>query len=155
MEQSKAKGNIVQFIKFALIGASNTLVTLIVGFVLENIIGVYAAQTVGYICGVLNSYIWNTVWTFRKERKRNVAEILKFLIVNAAVWAISLGIIAILKNALGLDVWWMSVMGENWFTKILDGEKFCMLLSTMVCIFINFLGNKLFVFKVKEKETGE
>ena len=35
-------------------------------------------------------------------------------------------------------------------TKIINGERACMLLSTCICIIVNFVGNKLFVFKPAE-----
>ncbi|MDO4564594.1 MAG: GtrA family protein [Clostridia bacterium] len=154
MERSKSSESLVQFIKFALVGASNTLVTLIVGFLLKNLVGVYAAQTIGYICGLINSYVWNTVWTFKKERKRNASEMIKFVVVNVAVWAISLGLIALLQNVFHLDSWWSGLLGESWLIKLVDGERFCMFISTMLCIALNFLGNKLFVFKNKEFGKG-
>lgn len=157
MEQSKPKKSFIQFIKFALVGASNTLVDLIITRILGAIFGwYYVSKIIGYICGVANSYILNTGWTFKEERKRNIAEVTRFIAVNLVVLGISLALMYLFQSAFHLDTWWISTMGENWFTKIITGEYFCTLCSTVICIFINFMGNKLFVFRQKaDKRTGE
>ena len=59
-----AKGTIVQFIQFGFVGVLNTLVDFLVFQALNLLAGwTYLAQVVGYSCGVVNSYLWNSNWT--------------------------------------------------------------------------------------------
>lgn len=170
-EKKKGK-SLVQLIKFALVGASNTLVDMIVNtgvsFVLNLITSggwiKYAAKTVGYICGLLNSYFFNSRWTFREQRRRDAREKISFVAVNLLVLLISFAFIALFsdgvvfekftlfRHPLRLNDWWMGLgLPEN-LTKVLSGDLFCSLLSTCICIPINFILNKLFVFKPKKEE---
>ena len=51
------KKSTLQFIQFALIGVSNTLVDYGVTFALNAAFGLFVlARIIGYICGVANSY---------------------------------------------------------------------------------------------------
>ena len=56
-----------QFIKFAIVGVLNTLVDFAVFQAFNLLLGwVYAAQVLGYTAGMINSYVWNSGWTFRE-----------------------------------------------------------------------------------------
>ncbi|MDD3401118.1 MAG: GtrA family protein [Eubacteriales bacterium] len=155
METSKQKKSFVQLIKFALVGATNTIVDLVITRIVMAITGWdYVAKIIGFICGVVNSYILNSSWTFRAERKRSFSEMAKFLAVNVVVLGVSLGLKWLFQSVIGMDTWWMNTMGSNWFSNIINGEYFCTLCATVICIFVNFAGNKLFVFK-SEKKTME
>jgi putative flippase GtrA len=154
------KKSILQFLKFLLIGASNTIVDLIVTFLLQKLFGTfseaefltyYLPKIVGYACGIINSYIWNSRWTFREERRQDAREIASFIAVNLVTLGLSLGLMRLFKDVCHLDAWWISVLGENWFTKLIDGSFFCTLLSTGIALIVNFVGNKLFVFKKREE----
>ena len=46
-------------------------------------------------------------------------------------------------------------MGENWFTKLLNGERFCILLASGIALIVNFIGNKLVVFRKRAEEPKE
>ena len=88
-----AKGTIVQFIQFGFVGVLNTLVDFLVFQALNLLAGwTYLAQVVGYSCGVVNSYLWNSNWTFRDSRTHSAREMLLFLIVNLASLGVSLGV---------------------------------------------------------------
>ena len=155
----------MQLIKFALVGASNTLVDMVVNtglsFVLRLIFGgaanwiTYTGKAVGYCCGILNSYIWNSRWTFKEEHRKDKREVISFVIVNLVVLLISFGLISLFKDVLSLNGWWMGLGLPAWLTKIVDGDLFCSLLSTVICIPVNFILNKLFVFKAKDNGGEE
>lgn len=159
-EAKKGKG-ILQFIKFALVGASNTLVDMIVNtglsFVLNLIFSgswiVFAAKAFGYVCGLLNSYFFNSRWTFREEHTRSDEEKGSFLAVNILVLLISFGLIFLFKKVFGLNTIWESWNLPAIIKKIVPGDLFCSLLSTCVCLPINFILNKLLVFTGRKKKT--
>ncbi len=166
-EAPKKGKSLVQLIKFALVGASNTIVDMIVNTGLSYLLNlffkggwiVYLAKAVGYGCGLLNSYFLNSRWTFREEHRKETREKVSFVAVNIAVLLISFGLIFIFKNLLGMNTWWDGLMAGSekapgFIKKIVTGDLFCSLAATCICIPVNFILNKLFVFKGK-KEEGE
>lgn len=156
MSASDGKKSFVQLLKFILIGVSNTLLDLLVTFALNAIFGVYyLAKIIGYACGIANSYFWNSRWTFREERRRDAREILLFVAVNLVTLGLSLLLQWILRDRVHLDAWWMGALGENFFTKLINGERFCLLLASGAALLINFVGNKLIVFQRKGAEQPE
>ena len=156
MSVSEGKKSIVQLLKFVLIGASNTILDLLVTFALNAIFGIYyLAKIIGYACGIANSYFWNSRWTFREERKRDAREIVTFIAVNLVTLGLSLLLQWVFRDKLHLDAWWTGFAGENFLTKILSGDRFCLLLASGIALLVNFAGNKLLVFKKRETEPIE
>ncbi|MBR0424837.1 MAG: GtrA family protein [Clostridia bacterium] len=154
MSASEKKG-IVQFIQFILVGVLNTLVDLVVTRLLQVGFGLltnqllltyYIPKVIGYACGIVNSYVLNTAWTFQKERKRDAREIISFLIINALTLGVSLGLMFLFRNVFGLSNWWNNVISIDWILRIIPGDFFCTLLSSGIALVLNFLGNKLIVF---------
>jgi putative flippase GtrA len=60
---------LVQFIKFGIVGVSNTLLTLAVYTVLLKVFGVWylAASAIGFAVGATNGFLLNRRWTFREH----------------------------------------------------------------------------------------
>ncbi len=58
---------VVQFVKFGLVGVSNTLLTLAVYTLLLKVFGLWyvAASAIGFAVGAVNGFLWNRSWTFR------------------------------------------------------------------------------------------
>lgn len=163
-ETAPKKGkSLIQLIKFALVGASNTLVDMLVNTGVSFLLGllfkggwiVYVAKGIGYSCGILNSYLLNSCWTFRDERRRDKREVISFIVVNLLVLGISFGLIWIFKNALGLNEWWDSLGLPGLIKKIVSGDLFCSLLSTVICLPVNFILNKLFVFVGRKRKEND
>lgn len=156
MSASEGKKSFLQLIKFILIGASNTLLDLVVTFALNAIFGIYyLAKIIGYACGILNSYIWNSRWTFREERRRDAREIITFIAVNLVTLGLSLFLQWVFRDKLHLNAWWTGFAGETFLTKVLNGERFCLLLASGIALLVNFTGNKLFVFRKRTEEPKE
>lgn len=69
-----------QFFKFALVGVSNAVVTILVYDVVILAFGEHtylAGQTVGYIAGIFNSYFWNSRYVFSKGEQKRVQSFVK------------------------------------------------------------------------------
>ncbi len=72
MHMSKYWDMFVKFIKFNIVGVMNTALDLGIFALLTWIgVGEGLAKTVSYSCGVLNSYFWNSRWTFKQEHKKS------------------------------------------------------------------------------------
>ncbi len=59
---------LIQFVKFGIVGVSNTVLTLLVYTVLLKL-GVWylAASAIGFIVGATNGFLLNRRWTFREH----------------------------------------------------------------------------------------
>jgi putative flippase GtrA len=60
---------IVQFVKFGIVGVSNTVLTLVVYTVLLKVFGVWylAASAIGFVVGATNGFLLNRRWTFKEH----------------------------------------------------------------------------------------
>lgn len=72
----------VQLAKYAIIGGMNTVITLIVIWVCTKLIGInfYVSNIIGYIAGLINSFIWNKTWVFHSHDKKLYHEMTLFLV---------------------------------------------------------------------------
>lgn len=124
------KIHILQFVKFNIVGIMNTAVDFAV-FALLTALGLHhmISQVISYSCGIVNSYLWNKLWTFKQKRAFNSAEALKFLIVNILSLGVSLVFLYIFRDRAGLSVLVSKVI------------------ATVFSLVVNFAGNKFWVFK--------
>src|SRR5437879_13630419 len=60
---------LVQFVKFGIVGVSNTLLFFAVYTVLLKVFGVWylAASAIGFIVGATNGFLLNRRWTFKEH----------------------------------------------------------------------------------------
>lgn len=125
------KENFYQLLRFGLVGVMNTLVDFGVYQLLVWLGLHYAlAQCLSYSCGLLNSYFFNSRWTFRREKNYTKIEFLRFLLVNLCSLALSVLLLRLCYEALGIE--------SNLIAKGI---------VTVFVMLVNFIANKLFVFK--------
>lgn len=117
-----------KFIKFGLVGIVNTAITMII-FNILHFMGVnyIVANSIGYIGGMANSYLWNNKWVFKSESK-DVSTVVKFIIVNLIVMGINNVLLILLVNKIGIA----TVIAQ--------------VIALVITTIINFLGNKLWTF---------
>lgn len=85
-----------QFIKFCIIGLSNTFIDIGISWLLifRLSISVILATVISWLVGVTNGYIWNSRWTFKGMGSGQRHELyIKFLIVNGVGLLLNLFII--------------------------------------------------------------
>lgn len=148
------KENIGQFVKFALVGVMNTVVDFLV-FQLLNLVfhWTYGAQVISYCAGVLNSYIWNSRWTFRAQHRRSAREAISFVAVNLISLGVSLGVMWLCKNPLGITDAWAAAWVPSWLGGFIKGDTIAKLIATPCAVVVNFIGSKLFVFRGDKNGT--
>ena len=125
------KETIVQFSKFALVGALNTAISLAVFYLLYNLFSINypIANLVSYIIGVINSFFWNKLWVFRRGSGNMVRESLIFLLVFAVSYSIQY-----------ISLWGMvEVAGIN--------PNWAQLPAMAVYTIVNYLLNRYVTFK--------
>ena len=69
--------NIWQFIKFAIVGVANTLVDWLVFYLLVFFVmpdGKLSAKAISFVVAVINSFILNSIWTFRREFMAGISD---------------------------------------------------------------------------------
>jgi putative flippase GtrA len=131
---------IVQFIKFGIVGVSNTLVSLLTYYIFIFAGSNYIfANFAGFILGTANAYFWNNRYVFKKEEDEERPHIKTGMKVFIAYG------ITFLLSTLFLVLW---VDGLGISTKIAP------IINVCVTTPINFLMNKLWVFNEKGKSNG-
>ena len=132
-----------QFLKFSIVGLSNTCVSFVVTYgsilitrcffkeISENDpVLVFLATFLGFAVGVLNSYYWNNRFVFTKTKRGNLFPLLKSYFCY--------GVIFILSYILNAFV----------FTKVFNLPNILIpVLQIFICTPLNFLANKFWAFK--------
>ena len=122
---------IKEFVKFAIVGISNTLIHLLILYLLVEFFSVYYifASLIAFIVAVTNSFVLNTLWTFKKNIKHKVTKkYSRFFIVS---------IIAAIFNLFFLYLF--TEYFELWY-------MLSQLMSIIITLIINFVGNKFWTF---------
>ena len=124
-----ARHNWEQLLKFSLVGASGTLLNLVVyRLLLGASLHYLVAATVSFLVAVTNNYLWNRTWTFRRRRGHFGYQGLRFLVVATGVLCINLLVLHVLVR-LGL------------------GKLVAEAIAIVTAMPVNFLGNKLWSFR--------
>ena len=78
-----------QFIKYGLVGASNTVLTFVTYTVLVSATGLHylIALVLGYLVGSVNSYVLNRHWTFRARDLAHSQTGMRFALVQVVAIA--------------------------------------------------------------------
>lgn len=123
--------NLWQLGKFGIVGIANTAIDFGVFMLLHGKIGLaYSlSQVVSYSCGMTNSYLWNKYWTFRSTRRVSIEEVARFVLVNLASLGVALLLLFFFRGREKM------------------GAAESKALATLGSLVVNFLGNKLWVFR--------
>lgn len=129
--KKELKDGIVQLVKYNIVGVINTLVDFLVYQLLTYLGMKYAiAQCISYSCGILNSYFFNSRWTFKRDSGRSKKEFIYFVAVNLVSMGLSVLLLKVCYDILHID--------SNLISKAI---------VTPIVMLVNFFGSKLFVFK--------
>ena len=132
---------IVQFAKFCMVGVLNTLVTLCAIFVCKSLLGVnaYVSNAIGYVLGVINSFLWNRRWVFHSSGRVH-SEALRFALGFVFCYALQLTTVVVLNTspfgAILIDLGPMTISGYGLATIIGCG----------VYTLTNFIYNRIVTF---------
>jgi len=125
-----------QLFKYAIVGVSGTAIDFIVLYLLVEYVhlNLFVSATISFILAASNNFILNKLWTFASRSKNYKKLYIKYLIVAVVGLLITVSLMYILTNLLGL--WYM-------LSKVL---------ATLVVLIWNFLGNKFWTFKINPKK---
>lgn len=94
----------MQFVKFGIVGISNTLLTLAVYTLLLKVLGVWylAASAIGFAVGATNGFLLNRRWTF-SEHVGDALTPLRWGIVQSAGLVVNEGLLFLFVHDANLD----------------------------------------------------
>jgi putative flippase GtrA len=115
---------LLQFVKFGVVGVSNTLIFFAVYTVLLKAFGVWyvAASGIGFAVGAVNGFLWNRAWTFRGHVGDALTPV-RWFVVQTSGLLLNLGLVYLFVDGLG--------MGE------LSGQAVTIVIVTLVTFFAN------------------
>jgi putative flippase GtrA len=95
---------VVQFVKFGIVGVSNTLLTFAVYTLLLKGFGVWylAASAVGFVVGATNGFLLNRRWTFR-DHVGDALTPVRWAVVQSCGLAINEGLLYLFVHDARLD----------------------------------------------------
>jgi putative flippase GtrA len=123
---------IVQFLKFGIVGVSNTLLAFGIYTVLVKVFGVWyvAASGIGFSVGAVNGFLLNRKWTF-KEHTGDALTPVRWAIVQSCGLGCNLGLVYLFVSGAGLDE--------------LVGQAF----ATGIVTVLTFAANRSWTFRVR------
>lgn len=126
----KTSKPLIQLIKFGIVGVFNTLLTAVTIWILLKVLHYsdYVSNIIGYLVGLMNSYIWNRKWTFASTTKLSDT-LFKFILTFGISYLFQLGNLYLLRHFTSIDPY------------------VCQLISIVVYTCINFVLNKFYTFK--------
>lgn len=140
-----------QFAKFILVGSLNFLIDMGILNFLIFYTGISAGLTqsgfkgFSFIVAVLNSFVWNKFWTFRRSKTHSVRkEFIQFLIVSTVGFIINVGV----------DYFFVNVIHPFGGLQAKSWAQFSAMIAAIIALFWNFIGYKFIVFEAKQKELN-
>lgn len=164
MEQKEA--DMKQFLKFGLVGLSNTLISEMIYVVIVCLKGHYLlASTTGFVLSVFNAYYWNSRYVFKEDdsREKRIWWKVLFKTFLSYLWGF-------MANLLLLAFWidllhignYMEPLAEllrTWNIRVLDAQTLGSLLAEGINLILvlplNFFLNKFWAFRQKQCQDAD
>jgi putative flippase GtrA len=120
----------LQFLKFGIVGISNTLITLLVYTLLVKVFGVWyiAASAIGFAVGAVNGFLLNRRWTF-SGHVGDAFTPLRWLVVQGSGLLVNLALVYLFVTNAGFD----KLLGQA-----------C---ATAIVVVLTFLANRAWTFR--------
>ncbi len=136
----------IQLMKYAIIGVMNTIITLVVFYLLNTHAGAPygVANIAGYVAGVVNSFLWNRAWVFKTGGNIGRQAML-FAGGFVLCWLLQGAVSWILLEGLG----WKDMEMMSWLPMKKPGQNIVMCLSMVVYTLANYAYNRCITFKEK------
>lgn len=121
-----------EFSKFSLVGIINTSIHLSLLYVLTEFFSIWylLSSFLAFLVALTNSFIMNTLWTFKKNIKhKTINKYTKFLTISIIAAILNLFLLYVFTEFVGL--WYM----------------ISQIIAIIFTLMINFIGNKFWTFK--------
>lgn len=133
------------FIKYNIIGVMNTLITLASVWVMHQLLdwNLELSNLLGFIFGAINSYLMNRIWNF-KSTNRKRSEVIRFIVVFAAAYALNLVTLEATVYALN-TAWWKPF--AEFISQYMKPGFFANIVANIIYVIASFTLYKKWVFK--------
>lgn len=106
---------LVIFSKYILVGAANTLLTMLVIFALMHSgVNMYVSNALGYVVGIIFSFILNSLFTF--SAKLSFEKLIKFLITCLISYLVNLIVMKVFLILFPDRVYFAQLCGMGFYT---------------------------------------
>lgn len=135
----------VSFLKFLLVGVCNTILSMAIMYLLYITFefGYWGSSAIAFTLVSIFSYVFNRKFSF-KSKAPILQSVLRFSLVIAVCYMIAFGI------AKPIMLWFVAMAELEWNISVV--EKISMLLAQCIFTGLNFLGQRLWVFKGEKKD---
>jgi putative flippase GtrA len=122
---------LVQFVKFGIVGVSNTLLAFAIYTVLLKVFGVWylGASAIGFIVGAVNGFLLNRRWTFAGHVGDSLTPV-RWGVVQGCGLALNEGLLFLFVDGAGIE----KLLGQA--------------LATIVVTVVTFLVNRAWTFRM-------
>ncbi len=112
---------IIQFLKFGIVGVSNTLIAFAIYTLLLKVFGVWyiAASAIGFAVGAVNGFLLNRRWTFQGHVGDALTPV-RWGVVQSCGLGLNLGLLYLFVHDAGLD----KLLGQAFATGIVTVVTF-------------------------------
>jgi putative flippase GtrA len=126
-----SKSLLAQFVKFGIVGVSNTLLAFAVYTLLLKGFGLWyiAASAIGFAFGAVNGFLLNRRWTFR-EHVGDALTPVRWFVVQGCGLLLNLGLVYMFVQHVGLD----KLLGQA-----------C---ATAIVVVLTFFANRAWTFRM-------
>jgi putative flippase GtrA len=135
----KKWNTIIQFIKFGLVGVSNTIISycvylLLIQFEMQYIL----ASVIGFLASIVNAFYWSNKYVFPQndgEKRPLIKSFIKLLLSYSGTGLVLQNLLLFL---------WVDMISVN--------KSIAPLLNLIITIPLNYILNKLWAFKTSSKK---
>jgi putative flippase GtrA len=127
----------VQFVKFGIVGVSNTLLFLAVYTLLVEVLGVWylAASAMAFVVGAVNGFVLNRRWTFAGHVGDALTPV-RWGVVQSGGLLLNLGLVAGCVEVLGMD----ELLGQA--------------VAIAIVVVVTFAANRAWTFRTRPAEAA-
>lgn len=146
IDKGEFRKTAVQLLKYGVIGVMNTVITLVTFYVLNTKAEVSygISNVVGYILGVINSFIWNRKWVFKTHNN-----VRREALLFGGGFLLCLTLQGIVSWVLLEGLGWKSLPDDviPFMPMAKSGQNIVMVIAMVVYTLANYAYNRLVTFK--------
>jgi putative flippase GtrA len=139
--------NFLQFLKFAVVGLSGTVVDFGILAALKELVHMptLPANVLSFTTAMANNFTWNYLWTFRDVRGKKVSVVfIQFAVISVIGLALNSTIVVLLEKPL-----------NSLFTRPNTGYLAAKFIATIVVLLWNYFANRLWTFRQRPRKADE
>ncbi len=151
---NQPKKEITRFLKFAMVGASGSVVDFGILNLLTLVFKVafVPSSIISFILAVLNNFILNRFWTYPDSRSKPIHRQLgQFAVINMIGLLIRTPLLAFLEKI--LISWFLRHLNNTYLTPTFLAHNSALAIAILVVMLWNFFANRLWTYNDIDKQS--